>query len=176
MKSRITTFLVLSLLFSFTAMKAVTQNTSQQTVAIAQLNTVLDSYFLLKDALVKSDGKEAAATARELLKAVEGVKNADLNKKEQDVWLKVNDKIKEDAQKIAATQDVKAQRALFVNLSKNMHALAKVSNYSQPVYAQFCPMANKGKGASWLSKENAVKNPYYGSQMLSCGRITETIK
>jgi hypothetical protein len=30
--------------------------------------------------------------------------------------------------------------------------------------------------ANWLSKENAVKNPYYGSQMLTCGKTVETIK
>jgi hypothetical protein len=37
-------------------------------------------------------------------------------------------------------------------------------------------MANDGKGADWLSKENAVKNPYYGSMMLTCGKTVETIK
>jgi hypothetical protein len=37
-------------------------------------------------------------------------------------------------------------------------------------------MFNDGKGANWLSKENAIKNPYYGSSMLSCGKTTETIK
>jgi hypothetical protein len=29
---------------------------------------------------------------------------------------------------------------------------------------------------NWLSKENTIKNPYYGSQMLSCGSVVETIK
>jgi hypothetical protein len=37
-------------------------------------------------------------------------------------------------------------------------------------------MYNDGKGANWLSKESAIKNPYYGSQMLSCGKTVETIK
>jgi len=36
-------------------------------------------------------------------------------------------------------------------------------------------MYNNGKGANWLSKEEAVKNPYYGSQMLTCGSVQETI-
>jgi hypothetical protein len=36
-------------------------------------------------------------------------------------------------------------------------------------------MANKGKGANWLSLENKVKNPYYGSRMLSCGKVVETL-
>jgi len=37
-------------------------------------------------------------------------------------------------------------------------------------------MYNDGKGANWLSTENGVKNPYYGSQMLNCGKTIETIK
>ena len=37
-------------------------------------------------------------------------------------------------------------------------------------------MANNGKGANWLSKENKVQNPYYGSVMLTCGKVVETIK
>jgi hypothetical protein len=38
--------------------------------------------------------------------------------------------------------------------------LLKVAKYEMPVYVQFCPMANGGEGANWLSKENAVKNPF----------------
>lgn len=37
-------------------------------------------------------------------------------------------------------------------------------------------MANDGKGANWLSKENVIKNPYYGSEMLHCGKTVEIIK
>jgi hypothetical protein len=61
-------------------------------------------------------------------------------------------------------------------LSKNMYTLMKASNLEKPVYYQHCPMYNDGNGANWISKENVVKNPYYGSQMLSCGKVVETIK
>jgi hypothetical protein len=43
---------------------------------------------------------------------------------------------------------------------------------SEPIYQQYCPM----KKAAWLSNESAVKNPYYGSSMLTCGNVTDTIK
>ena len=33
----------------------------------------------------------------------------------------------------------------------------KISKQETPTYYQFCPMANDGKGANWLSKENAIK-------------------
>jgi hypothetical protein len=57
-----------------------------------------------------------------------------------------------------------------------MYELLKVSKLETPVYYQFCPMAKGGKGANWLSKESAIKNPYYGAQMLTCGKVVETIK
>ena len=57
-----------------------------------------------------------------------------------------------------------------------MYELAKVSKQAVPVYYQRCPMFNNGKGANWLSKESAIKNPYYGNKMLTCGSVTETIK
>jgi Protein of unknown function (DUF3347). len=52
---------------------------------------------------------------------------------------------------------------------------AQIKN-SKNFYYQYCPMTNGGKGANWLSKENANKSPYYGSQMLTCGSTVETIK
>ena len=48
-----------------------------------------------------------------------------------------------------------------MSLSKNMYELIKVVKPAETVYYQFCPMANDGKGANWLSKESGVKNPYY---------------
>lgn len=81
-----------------------------------------------------------------------------------------------DAEHIEETKDVGHQRDHFTKLSKNMYALIKVSKQESPIYYQNCPMYNNGKGANWLSKESAVKNPYYGSQMLTCGKTVETIK
>lgn len=40
------------------------------------------------------------------------------------------------------------------------------------VYYQYCPM----KKAYWLSMEKEIKNPYYGSSMLTCGKVIETKK
>ncbi|HNK84737.1 MAG TPA: mercury transporter, partial [Flavobacteriales bacterium] len=42
-----------------------------------------------------------------------------------------------------------------------------------PIYLDHCPMYNGG--ADWLSREKAIKNPYYGSSMLTCGSVKETI-
>ncbi len=141
-----------------------------------QLKAVFDNYFLLKDALITSDGTKTALASKELLAAVNNVKMDKLEMEVHMVWMKVVNLIKEDAEHIADTKDIKHQRDHFTSLSKDIYTLIKVSKYETAVYYQFCPMYNDGKGANWLSKENAVKNPYYGSMMLSCGKTVEIIK
>ena len=141
-----------------------------------ELKAVFDNYFLLKDALVKTDGNNASAKAKDLQTAINAVKMDKLPMDVHMVWMKVLNDLKEDAEHINGTKDIAHQRGHFMGLSKNMYELTKVAKSTEAVYYQFCPMANDGKGANWLSKENNIKNPYYGSQMLTCGKTVETIK
>jgi copper chaperone CopZ len=149
-----------------------TENTNQT----SQLKSVFDNYFGLKDALVKTDGATASIKASALLTALNEIEMGKLKTEEHDVWMKVEKTLKSDAQHIKENKDTEHQREHFMTLSKNMYELVKASKPAETVYYQFCPMANDGKGANWLSKENTIKNPYYGSQMLSCGKTVETIK
>ena len=140
-----------------------------------KLKEVFDSYFAVKDALVKTDGNLAATKAASLLNSINSVKMESLTKEEHVEWMKVMKDLVFDAEHISETKDAGHQRDHFTSLSKNMYSVMKVSKQETPTYYQFCPMANKGKGANWLSKENLVKNPYYGSKMLGCGKTVETI-
>lgn len=137
-----------------------------------QLQSVFDNYFLLKDALVKTDSKTASAKSKELLASIESVKMESLKMDVHMVWMKVLKDLTADAKSISETQDIKKQRDFFKSLSKNTYDLIKISKPTEAVYYQYCPMQD----ANWLSKENTVKNPYYGSQMLTCGKTVETIK
>ncbi|MFV8345037.1 DUF3347 domain-containing protein [Flavobacterium sp. ZB4P13] len=141
-----------------------------------KLKAVFDAYFLLKDALVKTDGKAASTLAKDVLTALNAVKMEELAMDVHIVWMKEMNGLMASAKNISETQDIKRQREFFIPFSKSMYKLIKVAKYETPVYLQFCPMANGGKGANWLSKENAVKNPYYGSQMMTCGKTVETIQ
>ena len=137
-----------------------------------QLKSVFDNYFLLKDALVKTDGESAVASSKELLTAITAVKMETLKMDVHLTWMKVFKDLTADAKTISEIQDIKKQRELFKSLSKNTYELIKISKFTEPFYYQYCPMQD----ANWLSKENTIKNPYYGSQMLSCGKTVETIK
>jgi copper chaperone CopZ len=143
---------------------------------ISQLDAVYENYFSLKDALVKTDGIIASASAKELVASINAVKMSDLKMDIHMVWMKVLENLKKDAIAISESTDAKKQRGSFNALSKSIYELLKVSKSDETVYYQFCPMANDGKGANWLSKENNIKNPYFGSIMLSCGKVLETIK
>ena len=152
------------------------ENVVETKQEVNQLKTIFESYFALKDALVKSDGKLVSTLAKDVLANINSVKMEKLSSEEHTVWMKVMSSLKSNTEKIAATTIIEKQRVVFMDLSANFYALLKVSKQDYSIYYQNCPMYNDGKGANWLSKENAVKNPYYGSQMLTCGKTIETIK
>jgi copper chaperone CopZ/phosphopantetheinyl transferase (holo-ACP synthase) len=140
------------------------------------LSAVFDTYFAVKDALVKTDGNTASAKATDMLSAINEVKMETLKMDVHMVWMKVLENLKEDVSTISLSKDTKTQRASFDTLSESIYKLIKISKQETPTYYQHCPMANEGQGANWLSKEETIKNPYYGSQMLSCGKTVESIK
>lgn len=138
----------------------------------SQLNALFENYFVLKDALVKTDGNSASEKAKEMLSAINAVKMESLKTSEHLVWMKVVKDIKAATKSISENQDIEKQRNVFNSLSKGVYELIKVSKPSETVYYEYCPM----KKMNWLSKENTIKNPYFGSMMLSCGSVVETIK
>ena len=150
------------------------------TIANAQsnagINKVLNAYIQLKDALVKSDGGASSSASKTLVTTIQEVNMSELNTDTHTQWMKVANELKEDAEHISETKEITHQREHFMSLSKNLFAVIKVAKSETPIYYQFCPMANKGKGANWLSVENKIKNPYYGNQMLTCGKVVETIQ
>lgn len=141
-----------------------------------QLELILNNYLDVKDALVNSNKNATASNAKELLKALQSVKMEKLSIAEHTTWMKVQSSLLTSAKQIAEAKDIAQQRQAFITLSKDIYTLVKVKKSPPTMYYQFCPMANDGKGANWISREKEIKNPYYGSQMLTCGKVQEVIK
>lgn len=141
-----------------------------------ELSTVFNSYFEMKDAMVQTNASETSKSAKNLVDAIGKVKMGNLSSNVHNVWMKVMTDLNSEASKIAASNDIAKQRSYLNTMSKNMYDLMKTAENATPIYYQHCPMANDGKGGNWLSKEQAVKNPYYGSKMMSCGKVVETLK
>ncbi len=145
------------------------QSKSQET---NQLKTVFDNYIQLKNDLVITDRKSAAKDATVLSTSINAVKKESLNTEVKTVWMKVSENLLAEAKSIAETSDITKQRDAFKTLSTDMYQVMKVSKINETLYYQYCPMQD----AYWISTENKIKNPYYGSQMLTCGKVVETIK
>lgn len=138
--------------------------------AIPQL---LQLYYNVKDALVNSEAELTASTAAQLAQAVNAINVSSLNASEQKSFTIVKTGILKEAGQIAATRNLKQQRDYFKTLSESFYQLIdKADQAGITAYRQYCPMQK----AYWLSNEQAIKNPYYGKQMLNCGKVTETIK
>ncbi|MNE58117.1 hypothetical protein D3C80_1531300 [compost metagenome] len=140
------------------------------------LQPVLNHYLAVKDALVQSDGAAVQQQAAALQKTLEGISMSSLGEKEHMAWMKVYEQLIAESKVMAAGKDVVKQRRVFMELSQHMYTLVQAMELTEPLYWQFCPMYNNGKGANWISKEKEIQNPYYGSQMLTCGRVAATIE
>ena len=128
-----------------------------------KLQSIYTAYIKLKDQLVATKLETAKPAATELavaLKGFEGCENAATI-----------------AGKIAEAKDIKTQRAAFTDLNVEIIPVFKhAALTSGTIYVQHCPMANNGDGGDWLSSEKKIQNPYYGDEMMECGRIAEEIK
>ena len=150
-------------MIAFTAISLSHRSFAQDTTNASQL---LSHYYSLKDALVAGNSTQAASHAEAFQKTAQGPDFKAISGANLTSLLK-------DAGKISGTKDLKKQREYFADFSTNMTTLAKAVKLSdQPVYQAYCPM----KKASWLTSEKVIKNPYYGSSMLTCGEITDTIR
>lgn len=142
-------FFVLALMLS--GVSAFAQNTDK----------LLKSYIRVKDALVDSDAKAANTAISTFYETIKG----DENFSQKADLLKAAEKLSK------AGSSLEKQRASLNDVSTLMWKLVKGADaVSSPVYYQYCPM----KKAYWLSADKEIKNPYYGSSMLSCGKVTET--
>lgn len=148
-------------IFAFMS-KAQAQDSAEKT----RLSELLTSYYAVKDALVAGNSSAASAGSTAFIKNINGISYQVISEGNVSALVK-------DAGAIADARDIKLQRQYFANFSANMTEVAKILKLtSAPVYVQYCPM----KKASWLSNDKAIKNPYYGSSMLTCGKVTETIE
>ncbi len=142
-----------------------------------ELKLVFDSYIALKNALVADNPTEVQSNAKQLGKIITEVDMKLLaDASAHKAWMSLEKELKNTAGAIANTLDIKIQRDHFIGLSNNIIKGVSSFGINQKVYEQFCPMADGNKGASWLSTEKIINNPYFGESMLKCGSITQTIQ
>ena len=142
-----------------------------------QLKQVVENYISLKDALVGDDSEKAKKSANVILQSLDQVDMKLLNQKDgHTYWMNLEKKIRSASESIASTTEITEQRNEFKNLSSELTIAVQMFGINQKVFNQFCPMADNNNGAYWLSLEEEVRNPYFGSAMHSCGNVAEVLE
>ncbi|MFV5698344.1 DUF3347 domain-containing protein [Flavobacterium sp. ZT3R17] len=141
------------------------------------IDGIVSSYLKLKNALIKDDSKTAANASKSIVvtlnEASTNPLDANLKKKYNDIAADA----KEHAEHIGnSAGKIDHQREHFAILSKDVNDLIKTFGTKQKLYQDYCPMYDEGKSGYWISETKEIRNPYYGSEMLSCGRIEKTIQ
>lgn len=123
-------------------------------------DALLSEYYSVKNALVNSDAGAASAAIAALQQTVKA--ESSFVQKET---------LSNAVEKLARAKDIEKQRKSLNEVSTVLWKIVQGSDkISKAVYYQYCPM----KRAYWLSEAPAIKNPYYGSAMLTCGKVAET--
>ena len=161
-----------TILLSFALLAIFTQVKAQDAASTSPISGVMTAYFGVKNALTADNNAAAKSKAKELLEAVTSVQTVNLTAEQKTLWTGYADKLSFDSRHISESAVIDHQREHFASLSKNMIEVVKgLKLNTAVVYQQYCPM----KKSSWLSESAAIKNPYYGKQMLTCGKVTETL-
>ena len=155
-----------------------TSPTVAETKAVISIKEIVTAYLQLKNAFTKDNSNDAATGGTSLETAFKTFDKTALSADQKKAFEDVEDDAREHAEHIGKNGgNIAHQREHFVMLSKDMADLIKTfGSGGQTLYKDFCPMANDGKGAIWISEVKEIKNPYLGSKMPTCGTMKEEIK
>lgn len=145
------------------------------TSSIIITDGIVKSYLDLKNKLVSDDSNGAANKGKELYAIFNKFDTKSLNANQRKEFLDIAEDAKENTEHIGDNAGkLDHQREHFVLLSNDVNDLIKVFGTNQKLYQDYCPMADDGKGAIWISEIKEIKNPYQGSKMLTCGSVKKT--
>ncbi|EFK34002.1 Protein of uncharacterised function (DUF3347) [Chryseobacterium gleum] len=155
---------------------ATAKKTEQQEVKEVSQNfsiaPIVKDYLVLKNALVADNDRAAANAGKQLFANLNKVDLKTIPANKHKEFMDIFENAKENAEHIGDNAGkIDHQREHLASLSKDVSDLIALFGTTQKLYQDYCPMYNDGKGAVWISEAKAIKNPYYGNQMLTCGSV-----
>lgn len=143
-----------------------------------QLGKAVSDYIKIKDKLANDDNnlKTDIGTFKKSLNAVDmSLVMGDAHNS----WMKSLKAINKDLGLLLKEVNIDAQRTIFNSISNSLmnatSSLGLKMENGEAVYLQFCPMANDNTGGYWLSTDEVIRNPYFGSKMIKCGSTKDTL-
>ena len=142
----------------------------------AQLTEAIEIYIQGKDAFIDSDLEEASSAFEEFISKLEEIGEHGLSGSGHEAWMESYHSLTETAAQIIESDDVDEARSPFRTLSDELIAAVQMFGIDGAVYHQYCPMAFDDEGATWLSTEEQIRNPYLPDTMLGCGEVIERLE
>ena len=134
---------------------------------------VIADYMTLKEALVASNKDAAAKAGTKIVGSLQIFDMSGYDASQQKELQDIIANATEHAEHIGKSE-IDQQREHFKTLSKDMMDMVAITGTDATLYQQTCPMYDKG--SAWLSMEKNIENPYYGSKMMTCGKVEKEIK
>ena len=155
----------------------------------SRVQTAIESYLKVKDALVEDDTAAARENAGLFLRRLDSIPMEELKKDTQSIYegavASVTD-IKANVQSMISQSNITEMRKDFNMATEMMYPgfFSMIHYEGNTLYLQHCPMAfGEDQGASWLSNSREIMNPYLGknhpeyhASMLHCGEIKDSVK
>lgn len=141
-----------------------------------QLNVVVEAYLGLKEGLVEGDEKKAAKFSTALMAALEKLDGTALKGEAKAFWDEKRSFLFRHTRLSKEADTMDKKRENFIYLSQPLIKVVEAFGANQTLYVDYCPMAQDGKGAYWLSEVKEIRNPFMPENMLSCGEVRSTIK
>ncbi|MCF8357941.1 MAG: efflux RND transporter periplasmic adaptor subunit [Prolixibacteraceae bacterium] len=141
------------------------------------LQPLYTSYLQWKDALTNDSFAEAQKNATDMKSALDKINMGLFKGDAHNVWMDYQGKLSNNLEHVQHFSDIEQLRKAFQSVSVPMIEMTNTfTPLDETIYVQHCPMADDNKGADWLSSEKEIRNPYFGSSMLTCGEVTNKIK
>ena len=142
----------------------------------SSIDNIITEYLNLKNALAGDNSTEASKFGKNIVSEISKLDVSKFTIEQKEVYDEVMDDAKEQSEHIGDNSDnLSHQREHFALLSRDLDDLIAVFETKKQLYQVFCPMYDDKKGAIWLSEFKEIKNPYFGSQMLTCGSIQKEL-
>ena len=147
----------------------------------AAFENLLNQYYALRDALVASDTAAANKATAILIQSADELKLDELKAIDTNNIIiptaqTYTGGISSEGKGLLGESNIENKRKAFQMISGNLFDLTRTVRFSkEKVYLLHCPMAFNDAGADWLSSSTDIKNPYFGSKMLTCGAVKDSV-
>ena len=143
----------------------------------SNLEKLYHHYFDLKNALADDAPEQARGHGQQLKEQLSAIGQHSLDGEHHMFWMNRYEEIDERIEKHLRATVMEEMRVHFEPLSEAFIETARtLGAIGQTWYVAYCPMYDDDRGAFWLSEFEEIKNPYFGSMMLRCGEVRQTLR